>query len=65
LAGREPRATELVDESRLIEAQAAPSRWWPFTGLSGPDGVAVDAAGNVNVTDYGNNRVVKWAVVGA
>jgi DNA-binding beta-propeller fold protein YncE len=36
-----------------------------FTGLSGPDGVAVDAAGNVYVADYGNNRVVKLAIVGA
>jgi DNA-binding beta-propeller fold protein YncE len=33
----------------------------PFTGLSDPSGVAVDAAGNVYVADSGNNRVVKLA----
>ena len=33
----------------------------PFTGLKNPDGVAVDAAGNVYVTDTDNNRVVKLA----
>ena len=33
----------------------------PFTGLNGPWGVAVDTAGSVYVTDYGNNRVVKLA----
>ena len=33
----------------------------PFTGLIGPDGVAVDAAGNLDVTDATNNRVVKLA----
>ena len=31
----------------------------PFTGLNGPRGVAVDTAGNVYVTDDGNNRVLK------
>ena len=31
----------------------------PFTGLSGPKGVAVDAAGNLYVVDPGNNRVLK------
>jgi serine/threonine-protein kinase len=33
----------------------------PFTGLHHPGGVAVDTAGDVYVTDYANNRVVKWA----
>jgi serine/threonine-protein kinase len=31
----------------------------PFTGLDRPAGVAVEGAGNVYVTDYGNNRVLK------
>jgi serine/threonine-protein kinase len=33
----------------------------PFTGLNGPDSVAVDTAGSVYVADYLNNRVVKLA----
>jgi sugar lactone lactonase YvrE len=33
----------------------------PFTGLRGPHGVAVDAAGNVYVTDSHTNRVSKLA----
>jgi serine/threonine-protein kinase len=33
----------------------------PFTGLSGPAGVAVDTAGNLYVTDQSNNRVLKLA----
>jgi serine/threonine protein kinase, bacterial len=33
----------------------------PFTGLNHPQGVAVDTVGDVYVTDYYNNRVVKWA----
>ncbi|WP_439956268.1 serine/threonine-protein kinase PknD [Nocardia mikamii] len=33
----------------------------PFTGVSLPTDVAVDAAGNVYVTDMGNDRVVKLA----
>ncbi len=33
----------------------------PFTGLNDPSGVAVDTAGNLYVTDTGNNRVVKLA----
>ena len=31
----------------------------PFTGLNGPDGVAVDTAGNVYVADYNNSRVLE------
>jgi serine/threonine-protein kinase len=34
----------------------------PFTGLNFPNGVAVDAAGNLYVTDAGNNRVLKLPV---
>jgi serine/threonine protein kinase, bacterial len=33
----------------------------PFTGLDAPVGVAVDAAGDVYVAEYRNNRVVKLA----
>ena len=33
----------------------------PFTGLKDPDGVAVDSAGNLYVTDSDNNRVLKLA----
>ena len=33
----------------------------PFTGLNAPTGVAVDAAGDLYVADWGNNRVLKLA----
>jgi serine/threonine-protein kinase len=31
----------------------------PLTGVHDPGGLAVDSAGNLYVTDTGNNRVVK------
>ena len=37
----------------------APEAKVGFTGLSGPQGLSVDAAGNAYVADSGNNRVVK------
>jgi len=32
------------------------------SGLKFPEGVAVDAAGNVYIADYGNNAIKKWAI---
>lgn len=44
-------------------AQSAPSTYrptvLPFSGLTGPEGVAVDASGNVYVTNIDNERVMK------
>jgi hypothetical protein len=42
-------------------APAAGQTELPFTGLDNPGSVAVDAAGDVFVTDGGNNRVLKLA----
>jgi ipoprotein LpqH len=36
----------------------------PFTGLNDPEGVAVDTAGDLYVTDLNNNRVVKLSSAG-
>jgi sugar lactone lactonase YvrE len=36
----------------------------PATGLSGPNGAAVDSSGNLYIADTGNNRVVKIAPAG-
>jgi DNA-binding beta-propeller fold protein YncE len=52
--------------SNTTSPQPAPHRQTtqvqrPFTGLSDPWGVAVDAAGNVYVTDNANHRVVELA----
>ncbi len=37
----------------------------PFTGLHSPDGVAVDAAGDLYVVDRGNSRVLELAASSA
>ena len=45
-----------------MPATATSSSQWitlPFTGLSGPQGLAVDANGDVFVADTGNNRVAE------
>ena len=36
----------------------------PTTGLSGPNGAAMDSSGNLYIVDTGNNRVVKIAPTG-
>lgn len=40
-------------------AAASAGNALPFTGLSSPDGIAVDRLGNVYVADSGNNRVLE------
>ena len=42
-------------------AKTQPQVVLPFTGLDRPQGVAVDAKGNVYVVDSGNNRVLELA----
>ncbi len=42
-------------------AGAATQTELPFTGLTGPYGVAVDTGGNVYITASQNNRVLKLA----
>ena len=48
------------DNSRVVKLAAGSSTQTvlPFTGLNGPEGVAVDSAGTVYVTDYGGGRVL-------
>lgn len=56
--------TYAIDGDRVLELPAGASgltaeQALPFTGLSQPGGLAVDAAGNVYVADTGNARVVE------
>jgi hypothetical protein len=46
----------------LLRPNASRQTVLPFTGLNQPTAVAVDAAGNLYVTDWGNNRVLKLPV---
>jgi serine/threonine-protein kinase len=43
---------------KLAVGSSTPSEL-PFTGLNGPEGVGLDDARNVYVTDYTGDRVVK------
>ncbi|MCV7200179.1 hypothetical protein [Mycobacterium angelicum] len=59
---------QLLVRHRPVSGTREPNQPWtptqtviPFIGLSGPEGVAVDSAGNVYVADSGNSRVVKLA----
>jgi sugar lactone lactonase YvrE len=47
--------------TQLREPAYGPQATLPFTGLNEPDGVAVDAAGDLYVSDSLNHRVVKLA----
>ena len=44
-----------------LAADSSTQKVLSFTGLNWPKGVAVDAAGNLYVTDYSNNRLLKLA----
>ncbi|WP_083869479.1 hypothetical protein [Nocardia niigatensis] len=47
--------------ARLAAGASTPTTL-PFTGLQNPQGMAVDTANNVYVTDMGSNAVVKLPV---
>lgn len=55
-----PAASSHSDSPTVSQAAAPPpepisgQRQLPFSGLSSPEGIAVDAAGNVYVTDFGH-----------
>ena len=58
--------TELAAAARKavsLPVSPAPATPLAFTGLNGPDGVAVDRGGAVHVSDSKNNRVLRLAVL--
>ena len=60
-AGWQPDTTEPPTSTQHREPVYGPQVTLPFTGLDGPIGVAVDAAGDLYVTNALNNRVLKLA----
>jgi DNA-binding beta-propeller fold protein YncE len=58
---KSPPATDDPGNHRVLKLPAGSNTpsVLPFTGPLSPWGVAVDSAGNLYVTDQGNNRVVK------
>jgi len=51
--------TDRNDRVLELAAGATAQTVLPFTGLKNPLGVAVDGAGDIHVTDFGNSRVLK------
>ena len=79
MRGNRNQAAVLVASSILVLLAVAPSAWavedygfvtkWGSLGsadgqFNSPNGVAVDASGNVYVTDQGNNRIQKFTSTG-
>jgi DNA-binding beta-propeller fold protein YncE len=59
--GRADLPFSVSKEPTTAPAPAPRQAVLPFTGLTYPSGVAVDAAGDVYLTDSGNHRVLKMA----
>jgi serine/threonine protein phosphatase PrpC/DNA-binding beta-propeller fold protein YncE len=63
-----PRPRPTASHSQTVQPAQSPAPHGqtvlPFTGLNPPDTLAVDSAGNVYITDSGNNRVLKLATGG-
>ena len=56
-------ATLTVTQAGSTYAAASPLSTLVSTGLADPDGVAVDAAGNVYFADVNNNAIKEWNAV--
>ncbi len=56
-----PQITLPTSQTQTARPAYGPQVTLPFTGLNGPRGVAVDAAGDLYVVDAGNIRVLKLA----